>query len=168
LKDTLQVLDLGSNLVFAEGSNINTALGQLTKLTDLRYDSTNFANGDQGIPTEINNLKALEFYNCASTLYRGPLSNELFPADMTALSKYSVLSSHYSTPFRYRHLIICVCTDYLDIEFNAYNSTIPSSIGNLPNLERFYARDSFIQGDLEFMRNMKSIGKYFIEHIMML
>ena len=88
LSATLEILDIGDNFVFADGIDINQSLGKLTNLRDLRYDQTNFLN-DNGIPLEINNLKALEFYACASTIYRGPLNANLFPSDMVNLSTYS-------------------------------------------------------------------------------
>ena len=72
LSDTLEILDVGGNPVFTEGSTFNSYLGQLTKLTDLRYDETNFIN-ELGIPTEIGALKKLKIYSCADVLYSGPL-----------------------------------------------------------------------------------------------
>jgi len=77
-------MDFGENLIFAE-STINTALGQLSELTDLRYDQSNFMS-ETGIPVEIGNLKKLEVYVASQTLYRGALNGAAFPSDMTALS----------------------------------------------------------------------------------
>ena len=80
LADTLEIFDVGGNPVFTEGSTFNSYLGQLTQLTDLRYDQANFIN-TQGIPTELGLLKRLRFYNCAETLYSGPLNGAAFPSD---------------------------------------------------------------------------------------
>lgn len=59
-------------------------MGQLTELTDLRTDRTNFQTSD-GIPTELGNLKKLGYFSCEGSLYRGPLNAAAFPSDMTAL-----------------------------------------------------------------------------------
>lgn len=43
------------------------------------------------------------------------------------------------------------------MEFNTFNSPIPTEIGLLPNLQFFYARGSSITGGIDFMRNLVSI-----------
>lgn len=136
LKETLKVLDLGENFVFANQS-FNSYLGQLTQLTDLRYDNTNFIN-DAGIPTEIGNLKKLAFYNCNKVRYTGALNAAAFPSDMTQLT-------------------------HLQIEFNKFNSTVPMAIGQLPALKKLYLRSSLLQGDLSFLQSMKSIETCWVD-----
>jgi len=137
LATTLEYLDLGMNVVFTRGEFFNPYLGQLTELRDLRYESTNFLH-DAGIPLEIGNLKKLEFYNCAKVRYIGALNGGAFPPDMTALT-------------------------HLDIEKNSYNSTVPAEITALPALKYFYIRDSFIEGDLNWMKGMASVEEVWVD-----
>jgi hypothetical protein len=59
-------------------------MGELRQLTRLEYMNTNFIN-ENGIPTEIGNLKNLEFYNCARVRYVGAISSLAFPSDLTQL-----------------------------------------------------------------------------------
>ncbi|EEC48729.1 predicted protein [Phaeodactylum tricornutum CCAP 1055/1] len=130
LSRSLVVFDVGLNFFFAEGNNFNTVLGSLSLLTDLRFDRTNMIN-NEGIPTEIGLLKNLEIFNCASTLYRGALNAAAFQPDQTRWT-------------------------YMEIESNAFNSSLPSSIGNLPALEQLFARDSFIEGTIDTLVNMRN------------
>ena len=84
LSDSLETFDLGDNPVFTEGETFNQYLGQLSKLTDLRYDQTNFINTN-GVPVELGQLKALQFYSCAQVLYSGALQAAAFQADQVNL-----------------------------------------------------------------------------------
>jgi hypothetical protein len=47
------------------------------------------------------------------------------------------------------------------MEFNTFNSPIPTEIGLLPNLQFIYARGADINGDLSFMRTASNLRKYF-------
>jgi hypothetical protein len=137
MKGTLQILDVGTNQVFTDGASFNPFLGELTELVDLRYDDTNFQN-NPGVPTEIGNLKKLGFYNAARTLYRGPLNGASFPSDLLDLY-------------------------WIELEFNGFNSSIPLAIGQLPNLTNFFIRDSFIEGDLEYLRTAPKIRTNWVD-----
>ena len=46
------------------------------------------------------------------------------------------------------------------MELNTFRSAIPTEVGLLPNLEAFYARNSDIMGDLEFMRTASNLREY--------
>ncbi|CAB9520728.1 leucine rich repeat [Seminavis robusta] len=46
---------------------------------------------------------------------------------------------------------------------NAYNSSIPVEIGELPNLQFLYAENSFVEGDLSFMEPMQSIVECWVD-----
>lgn len=90
LNATLEILDLGNNLVFSNATTFNPYLGELTELTDLRTDRTNFLSTD-GIPTQLANLRKLSYYSCEGSLYRGPLNGAAFPSDLAALCKLAYL-----------------------------------------------------------------------------
>ncbi|KAL7578193.1 hypothetical protein ACA910_012623 [Epithemia clementina (nom. ined.)] len=136
LSNSLTILDLGQTYIFAL-PDINTALGQLTNLVDLRYDQVNFVSFT-GVPTEIGNLKNLEAYGAANTLYTGALNGAAFPSDMTALS-------------------------YIEIEFNSFNSTIPAALGSLPALKFLFLRDCLLTGNINFMQNMQVIEVVWVD-----
>lgn len=135
LKDTLERLNLNNNLVLNVGDIGNAFLGLLTQLKYLYYGSTFFAYN--GIPTVIGLLTNLVEYDCSYTVYYGPLQDEPF-RNLTQLK-------------------------YLDIEGNAYNSSIPSSISNLPNLRSFYAGNAYLSGSLDFIKGMKSINEMWLD-----
>jgi len=162
LRDTLEILDIGSNLVYSNATEFNPYLGQLLELVDLRTDKTNFQSID-GIPTEIGNLKKLGYYACEGSLYEGPLNGAAFPSDMTSLCECpsekvvtvieTRVKSNSNTVFPSRFGYTAV----LDIEANRYSSPVPTEIGFLPALQNLYLRASDIRGDLNYMTNMQSI-----------
>jgi len=139
MKSTLQILDVGNNPVYSNGSALWPFLGQMTQLTDLRTDRTNFATTN-GIPAELANLQKLRYFLCESSLYKGPLSGSAFPMGLSVLT-------------------------ILDIEANDFSgSTIPFEIGLLPSLENFYIRASNVTGNLNYMTNMKHIVETFVDN----
>ena len=93
LSDSLEIFDVGDNPVFTEGDTFNQYLGQLSKLTDLRYDQTNFINTN-GVPVELGSLKALQFYSCAQVLYSGALQEAAFQPDQANLGKWQCATNH--------------------------------------------------------------------------
>lgn len=133
LKPRLRLLDIASNFFFTEGFNFNTVLGSLTKLTEIRMEITNSRN-DGGIPTEISQLTDLGELNVASTLYRGALDGAAFPPTLSQLS-------------------------ILEIENNRFSSTIPSSIGNLPALQFFFARNCNLMGTHDALAGLTGARK---------
>jgi len=52
---------------------------------------------------------------------------------------------------------------FVDLDGNAFNSTIPSVFGRLPSLEFLYLSDSFLSGDLSYMEGMSSIREHWID-----
>jgi len=52
---------------------------------------------------------------------------------------------------------------FIDLDGNAFNSTIPSVFGRLPSLEFLYLSDSFLSGDLSYMKGMPSIREHWID-----
>lgn len=53
--------------------------------------------------------------------------------------------------------------NFVDLDGNAFNSTIPSVFGRLPSLEFLYLSDSFVSGDLSYMSGMSSIREHWID-----
>jgi len=53
--------------------------------------------------------------------------------------------------------------NFIDLDGNAFNSTIPSVFGRLPSLEFLYLSDSFLSGDLSYMEGMSSIREHWID-----
>jgi hypothetical protein len=135
LAGSLKVLDIYSNYVFNVGDAGNAFLGELTNLEQLYYGTTSFQY--DGIPTYIGKLTNLFEYDCSYTLYFGDLKPEIF----TDLNKL----------------------EYLYIGGNSFNSSIPSEIGQLPNLLYFYAEFADIIGDLSFMKGMPNIYELWLD-----
>lgn len=155
MKSTLQILDVGNNPVYSNGSALWPFLGQMTQLTDLRTDRTNFATIN-GIPTQLANLQKLRYFLGESSLYKGPLSGSAFPTGLSVLSKSAVPRYAGSIKYNSHHSVAAI----LDIEGNDFSgSTIPFEIGLLPSLENFYIRASNVTGNLNYMTNMKNVGR---------
>jgi Leucine-rich repeat (LRR) protein len=88
------------------------------------------------LTSSFHSFSAVEF-SCAFSLYNGPIPDAAF-AGLTNLN-------------------------YLDISDNGYTTSIPSSITKLPNLEFFYAYNTFLEGDLSFMIGMPKIIELWVD-----
>ncbi|KAG7339381.1 two component regulator [Nitzschia inconspicua] len=53
--------------------------------------------------------------------------------------------------------------NFIDLDGNAFNSTVPSVFGRLPNLEFLYISDAFISGDLSYMNGMPAMRENWID-----
>lgn len=135
LKDSLQYIDLFNNIVHNKDDAGNAWLGELTNLKYLYFGQTSFQY--DGIPTEIGLLTNLVELDCSYTLYFGKLEGQTF-------SKLSNLN-------------------YLVIDGNSFNSTLPQELINLPNLEYLYAGNSFVEGNLDFVSQMPKIYELWLD-----
>lgn len=135
LKDSLKYLDLYNNLVHNKDDEGNAWLGELVNIEKLFYGTTSFEY--DGIPTEIGLLTNLQEYDMSYTLYFGELTGDMW----TNL----------------------VNLNYLVMDGNAYNSTIPQQLMDLPDLEYLYAGFSFLEGNLDFLPNMPKIFELWMD-----
>jgi hypothetical protein len=135
LKNSLTYLDLYNNLVHNKGEEGNTFLGELTNLEYLFFGTTSFEY--DGVPTHLGKLTKLKELDFSYTLYFGALPEGMW-SGMTDLN-------------------------YLVMDGNAYNSTIPQDLISLPNLEYLYAGFSFLDGDLSFIAEMPKIFELWID-----
>jgi Leucine-rich repeat (LRR) protein len=135
LRESLNYLDLYNNLIHNKGDAGNAFLGELTKLEYLYYGTTSFEY--DGIPTEIGLLTNLKEYDMSYSLYFGKLEGDMW-TNLTNLN-------------------------YLVMDGNAYNSTLPQELVELPNLEYLYAGFSFLEGDLSFVPQMPKIFELWID-----
>lgn len=53
--------------------------------------------------------------------------------------------------------------NFVDLEGNAFNTTVPTVFGTLPNLQFLYLSDSFISGDLSYMQGMTAMREHWID-----
>lgn len=44
--------------------------------------------------------------------------------------------------------------NFVDLDGNAFNTTVPTVFGRLPNLQFLYLSDAFLSGDLSYMAGM--------------
>jgi len=135
LKDSLNTLDLYSNLVHNKGDAGNAWLGELTNLEYLFFGTTSFEY--DGVPTHIGKLEKLKELDFSYTLYFGAIPEGMW-GGLTQLN-------------------------YLAMDGNSYNSTLPSDLVSLPNLEFLYATYSFLEGDLGFISQMPKINELWID-----
>ena len=135
LKDSLTYLDLYKNIINNKGDLGNSFLGELTNLQYLYYGTTSFEY--DGIPTEIGLLTNLIEYDCSYTLYFGPLDGNMW-SGLTNL-------------------------DYLVMDGNAYNMSLPQQLVSLPNLKYLYVGFSFLEGHFDFMSQMSNIIEFWVD-----
>jgi len=76
-------------------------------------------------------------FDCSYTMIDGGLTNEVFKG----LSKLN----------------------FVLLDGNAFNSSVPSIFGSLPNLEYLYISDAFISGDLSYMQGMPKMVEHWVD-----
>lgn len=135
LAESLNTLDLYNNMLHNKGDAGNSFLGELTNLEYLFFGSTYFEY--DGVPSHIGQLTKLKEMDISYTLYFGEL-------DGAAFENLSNLK-------------------YLVMDGNAYNSSLPTQIVNLPQLEYLYVGFSFLEGDLSFLPQMPTIFELWID-----
>lgn len=135
LHESLTKIDLYNNIVHNHGDLGNSFLGELTNLEYLYYGSTSFEY--DGIPTEIGRLTKLIEYDCSYTLYFGELRGAAFE-NLSNLN-------------------------YLVMDGNAYNSSFPAELIAMPNLQFVYAGFSYLEGGLEFIKDMPNIVELWLD-----
>ena len=120
LRDSLVRLVLFNNDVYNYGDAGNNWVGSLYKLQELDLSETSFHY--PGIPPAFGQLEQLRIMDISYSLFFGPIPDEAFQN----LKKL----------------------EYVSMGGNAYNSTLPPSIGNLTSLLYFYADNCDLRGDL--------------------
>mmetsp|Transcript_7277 Transcript_7277/g.11499 ORF Transcript_7277/g.11499 Transcript_7277/m.11499 type:complete len:513 (-) Transcript_7277:804-2342(-) len=135
LHESLNTIDLYNNLLHNKGDEGNSFLGELTNLEYLFIGSTSFEY--DGVPTVLGRLTKLQELDFSYTLYFGALNGDTF-ASLSNLK-------------------------YLVMDGNAYNSSLPEQLIQLPELEYLYSGFSFLEGDLEFIPRMPKIFELWID-----
>jgi hypothetical protein len=135
LHESLNTIDVYNNLLHNKGDTGNAFLGELTNLEYLFFGSTSFEY--DGIPPQLGKLTKLKELDFSYTLYFGELKGDAF-ASLSNLK-------------------------YLVMDGNAYNSTLPTELIRLPELEYLYAGFSFLQGNLDFVSQMPKIYELWID-----
>jgi len=136
LMDSLYYIDLYNNLIQNTGDAGNAWLGELTNLENLYLGTTAFEY--DGIPTYIGQLTKLKEFDCSYTLYFGTIPSGMW-SNLTNL-------------------------DYLVMDGNAYNCSLPQDLVTLPNLQYMYSGFSFLEGDLNFIPEMSKIFELWIDN----
>jgi len=136
LKDTLLYLDLFNNDVHNVGSNGNSFLGEMTNMQYLYLGQTFFEH--DGIPSELSQLSNLVELDISFTSWFGPLQSNPW-SQLTRL-------------------------EYLVMNGNVFNTTLPNELIELPNLQYLYVVDSFLKGDLEWVSRMPAIRELWVDN----
>jgi hypothetical protein len=135
LAESLTYFDVFSNLVHNKGDLGNSWLGEMTNLEFLFYGTTAFEY--DGVPSEIGLLTNLKEYDFSYTLYFGEFKGSMW-TQLTNLN-------------------------YLVMDGNAYNSSLPDEMLALPNLQYLYAGFSFLEGDLNFVPQMPAVFELWLD-----
>jgi len=136
LKDSILYLDLYNNDVHNVGELGNSFLGEMTKLQYLYLGQTFFEN--DGIPTGLSKLSNLVELDISFTSWFGPLQADPW-------SQFNKL-------------------EYLVMNGNVFNNTLPEELVQLPKLQYLYVVDSFLKGDLEWVSRMRAIRELWIDN----
>ena len=137
LHETLSTIDLYNNMIHNVGDKGNSWLGELTNLEYLFFGTTSFEY--DGIPSELGRLSNLIELDFSNSLYFGDISQ--------AGQVFAKLSN----------------LEYLAMEGNAYNSSLPSELVQLPELKYLYVGSSFLEGGIDFIPNMKSMYEIWLD-----
>mmetsp|Transcript_15311 Transcript_15311/g.16886 ORF Transcript_15311/g.16886 Transcript_15311/m.16886 type:complete len:520 (-) Transcript_15311:720-2279(-) len=137
LYETLITIDLYNNIVHNAGELGNSWMGELTNLEYLYLGTTSFEY--EGFPPDLGKLTKLKELDFSYSLYFGDIS-QAGPA-------FGNLSN----------------LKYLVMDGNAYNSSLPSELVQLPELEYLYAGYSFLEGGLDFVSSMTNIYELWLD-----
>lgn len=135
LHESLQTIDLYNNILHNSGDEGNSWMGELTNLEFLFFGTTSFEY--DGVPTVLGKLTKLQELDFSYTLYFGDLPGEVF----TNLSNLK----------------------YLVMDGNAYNTSLPAELVQLPSLEYLYAGFNFLEGNLDFISQMPKIFELWMD-----
>ena len=135
LHETLNTIDLYNNILHNVGDVGNNFLGELTNLEYLYLGTTYFQY--DGVPPALGKLTKLKELDFSESLYNGALDGATF-------SNLSNLR-------------------YLVMDGNSYDSSIPSELARLPNLEYLYAGYSSLEGGLDFMTLMPKVVELWLD-----
>lgn len=101
----------------------------------------------------------LEYLYLQGTSFTGNL-----PTFSTGLIELDLSSTFYSGGLIGSNFEGLDSLNLLIIDDCQFDSSIPTEIAALPNLEFFYASDAMITGDLSYMKNMPSIFEHFVSN----
>lgn len=130
LADSLEILNVGNNIIFNDGDEGLNFLSFLTKLKELIFGGCYF--GYDGVPPFLSKLSNMEKLDISYALLHGPMRPETFTT-MTSLT-------------------------YLEMGGHTYGTSIPMEIATLPSLRRLYIDNSDLTGDLSFIDGMGDLG----------
>jgi hypothetical protein len=129
LADTLDTLDLTSNLIWMEGDNFNI-FEKLVNLEQLYLDD-NFLVYDNGLPPQLGQLTNMKRLRLSYNLLGGQLEGQYPILDgMTQLT-------------------------HLELESNFFNGTFPQNIGNMEQLVYIYMRRNNMKFNLDWLSGGK-------------
>jgi hypothetical protein len=135
LKRSLTYIDLYNNAVYNSGNAGNQFLGELTNLENLYLGGTYFEYN--GIPSEIGRMTNLVELDISYVSWFGPLG----------ASPWSQLTN----------------LEYLALNGNVFNTSLPPELLSLPKLEYLYSVESFLQGDMDFVSAMPVIRELWVD-----
>jgi Leucine-rich repeat (LRR) protein len=124
LRDHFSTLDLSSNLLFMNGTQLDV-FAKLSNLGTFLLDN-NYIYSTTGLPTQLAGLTNLLMLRLSYNLLQGPLNGTLL-AGLTQLT-------------------------HLEVESNFISGTMPSQVGHLTSLVYFYFRRNSMKFNLNFVK----------------
>lgn len=84
----------------------------------------------------------------------------LMPASIV---NFNAADANYTGGFNDANFAACVNLNYLDLELNKFNASIPSVLSTLPNLEFLYLSDTLMTGTLAPLEGMAAIRELWMD-----
>ena len=81
----------------------------------------------------------------------------------SSIVNFNAAEANYTGGFIDANFALCTQLNYLDLEFNALNTSIPTTLASLPNLEFLYLSDTLITGTLSPLEGMPAIRELWMD-----
>jgi len=142
-------------LLSFDGSYANGS-GKLERL-DLTGNEWLFNNNDSSWMTDLG--KSIETISVEDTSFGGSI-----PRLPDGLVNFDISGSFFDDGLDDANFEGLELLNFVDLDYNMFDSSIPSVFGRLPNLEFLYVSSSFIKGDLSFMNGMPVLRELWIDN----
>lgn len=85
------------------------------------------------------------------------------PVMPESIVNFNAAEANYTGGFTDANFALCTKLNYLDLEFNTLNTSIPASLASLPNLEFLYLSDTLMTGTLAPLEGMPVIRELWMD-----
>mmetsp|Transcript_25248 Transcript_25248/g.55354 ORF Transcript_25248/g.55354 Transcript_25248/m.55354 type:complete len:477 (-) Transcript_25248:114-1544(-) len=142
-------------VLLASDGPFSTGAGSLERL-DL-YENEFLSNG--GDSSWISDLGS----NMTTILLEGTGFTGDIPLLPENLVNFNIRNAYFTGGFIDEHFLLASELNYLNLDGNMLNSSIPSVLSELPNLEYLYMTDNFLVGDLSPLKGSQSLRELWVD-----